>query len=109
MSAFVKVGTMANLDELLKNPVVLIDVWAPWCGWCRRISPIIDEVAEEFREKVTVIKVNYDEYPEIEKRFEFQTIPALFFIKNGHVIKHTGTVAKGEILKILGILITQES
>ena len=101
MSAFVKVGTMANLEELLKDPVVLIDVWAPWCGWCRRISLIIDEVAEELKEKATIIKINYDENPEIENRFEFQTIPALFFIKNGQVIKHTGTIPKEEILKTL--------
>lgn len=101
MSAFVKVGTMANLEELLKDPVVLIDVWAPWCGWCRRISPIIDEVADELKEKATVIKINYDDNPEIESRFEFQTIPALLFIKNGQVIKHTGTIPKEEILETL--------
>jgi len=101
MSQWVKAGTAQNLDELLKDPVVLIDIWAPWCGWCRRISPIIDEVAEELKEKVTVVKINYDDYPEIEERFEFMTIPALFFIKNGKVIKHTGTIPKQEILDTL--------
>ena len=101
MSDYVKIGTMQNLDELLKNPVVLLDIWAPWCGWCMRISPIIDQVAEEMKDKATIVKMNYDKNPEIEKRFEFMTIPALFFIKNGEVIKHTGTIPKEEILATL--------
>lgn len=101
MSRYVRTGTIANLEELLKDPVVLIDVWAPWCGWCRRISPIIDEVAEELKGQVTVVKINYDENSEIENRFEFQTLPALFFIKNGQVIKHTGTIPKEEIVSTL--------
>ena len=101
MSQFVKVGTMDNLDDLLKNSVVLLDIWAPWCGWCLKISPIIDQVAEEMKERATVVKINYDENPDIEKRFEFMTIPALFFIKNGKVVKHTGTIPKGEILDTL--------
>jgi thioredoxin 1 len=101
MSGHVKIGTIKNLEELLKNPVVLLDIWAPWCGWCRKISPVINEVAEELRDKATVVKINYDENPEIEKRFDFMTIPALFFIKNGKVIKHTGTISKQEILDTL--------
>ena len=101
MSQYIKIGTTANLDELLKNPIALLDIWAPWCGWCLKISPVIDQVAEEMKEKVTVVKINYDQNPDIEKRFEFMTIPALFFIKNGKVVKHTGTILKEEILQTL--------
>jgi len=97
MSETIKVGTKNNLDELLENPVVLIDVWAPWCGWCRAISPKIDRIAEELGEKATIIKIDMDEFPEIKERYEFQTIPALIFLKGGKIVKQSGTIPEEEI------------
>ena len=101
MSEITQVGTKENLDELLKNPVVLIDVWAPWCGWCRAISPKVDRAAEQLGDKVTVIKINMDDFPEIKERYEFQTIPALIFLKAGEVMKQTGTIPEEEIKSTL--------
>ena len=101
MSEHVIEGTKENLDELLKNPVVLLNIGAPWCGWCRAITPKIGLIADEMKEHVTFIKLNMDEYPEIRDRYEFQTVPALFFIKNGKVIKHTGTIPEKEIIETL--------
>lgn len=97
----VQSGTQSNLDELLSNPVVLLKVTAPWCGYCRAIKPKIKRVMEEIGNKAIAIEVDLDETPEIKKRFEFQTIPALFFIKNGTIVKHTGTISEEEIRSTL--------
>ena len=99
--AEVKVINLGDLDELLKAPVLLLDIWAPWCGWCRRISPIIDEVAGEMEGKVVVAKMNLDHNEDIKQRYDFMTIPALFFFKNGEVIKQTGSIPKEEIISTL--------
>ena len=97
----IQIGTKSNLDELLNNPVVLLKVTAPWCGYCRAITPKIKRVLEEIGGKAVVVEVDLDETPEIKEKFEFQTIPALFFIKNGEVIKHTGTIPEEEIKSTL--------
>jgi thioredoxin 1 len=62
---------------------VLIDFWAPWCGYCRRISPLIDTIAGAYADKLIVGKVNVDEAEELEDRFEVMTIPTLLLFKNG--------------------------
>ncbi len=90
-----------NFEELLKNPAVLLKVGATWCGFCRAISPKIERVAEELGEKVAFVDIDLEEIPEIKEKFEFQTIPALFFIKNGEVTKHTGTIPEEEIKSTL--------
>jgi len=100
-SGRVNLINLGDLDEFLKHPVVLLDIWAPWCGWCRRISPIIDEVAGEMGKAVAVAKMNLDHNEDIKQRFDFMTIPALFFLKNGEVIKQTGSIPKEEILETL--------
>ena len=100
-SGRVNLINLGDLDEFLKHPVVLLDIWAPWCGWCRRISPIIDEVAGEMGKAVAVAKMNLDHNEDIKQRFDFMTIPALFLLKNGEVIKQTGSIPKEEILETL--------
>ena len=65
-----------------KTPV-LVDFWAPWCGYCRRIGPAVDALAAEYAGKVAVGKVNVDEQPELAEQFKVMTIPSLFVFQNG--------------------------
>ncbi|MDI9469702.1 MAG: thioredoxin [Bacillota bacterium] len=66
---------------------VLIDFWAAWCGPCRMVSPIVDELAKELEGKVLVGKVNVDEEPELAAKFGVMSIPTLAVMKNGQVVK----------------------
>ena len=80
--------TELNKDNFEKevmeaNVPVLIDFWASWCGPCRMMSPVIDQIAEEMGEKLKVCKVNVDENHELAEKYEIMTIPAFIVIKNG--------------------------
>ena len=74
-------------DEVLssKEPVI-IDFWAPWCGPCRMIGPVLDELAPQFEGRVKVAKVNVDEEPELAQSFQVRGIPALYAVKGGEVV-----------------------
>ena len=81
--------TNTNFDEVIVNSdiPVIVDFWAPWCGPCRMIAPIIEELAEEYKEKgVAVGKVNTDEAPEIAGQFGIRSIPTVIFFKNGEAV-----------------------
>ncbi|MCM2370929.1 thioredoxin [Aporhodopirellula aestuarii] len=82
----VKEFTDANFDsEVLKSDsAVLVDFWAPWCGPCRQIAPMIDELAEE-NPGVSIGKVNIDENPGVAQKFGINSIPTLLLFKNGEV------------------------
>ena len=74
---------------VLKSAVpVIVDFWAPWCGPCRMVAPILDKIAKEYDGKVTIAKVNTDENPEWAQRFGVQGIPTMLFVANGKVL-HT--------------------
>ena len=73
-------------DEVLSSGLpVLIDFWAPWCGPCRMLSPIVDEVAKDHRADLKVVKVNIDEEPELAGEFGVMSIPTLVLMKNGKI------------------------
>ncbi len=81
-----------------KHPLLLVDFWAPWCGPCRMMSPIIDQVGKEYIGKLVVGKVNVDENPHISGQFGISSIPTLILFKRGQVVNNIiGSVSKGRI------------
>ena len=100
--------TEENFDQVvLKSETpVLLDFWAEWCGPCRMISPIIDELHQEFEGKAIIGKVNVDEASSISSKYGIRNIPTLLFIKNGEVVdKHVGAASKEDLsAKLLDIL-----
>jgi len=92
----------ASFDqEVIKSSVpVLIDFWAPWCGPCKAIAPIIDELAKDYAGKLKVVKLNVDDNPETAARYGVRGIPNLLIIKNGQVKDQiVGAVPKGHLVK----------
>ena len=80
---------------------VLLDFWASWCGPCRMMSPVLDQIAEE-RPDVKVCKVNIDEQPELASRYQIFSIPTLMVMQNGQVVNQsTGARPKAQVLKML--------
>lgn len=112
-----KLQQIINEKELLKNikepldlddsnftqtinkfPLLLVDFWAPWCGPCRMMSPIIDQVGKEYVGKLVVGKVNVDENPNISSQFGISSIPTLILFKRGQAVNNIiGSVSKSRI------------
>ena len=89
-------------EVLQSEKPVLIDFWAIWCGPCRMMSPIVDEIAETMGEKVKVCKVNIDENQELAEKYGVMTIPTFLVIKNGSEVGRTiGVQPKEDILKLI--------
>lgn len=93
-----------NLDDsnffqtISKFPLLLVDFWAPWCGPCRMMSPLIDQIGKEYMGKLVVGKVNVDENPTISRQFGISSIPILILFKKGQAVnKIIGSVSKNKI------------
>lgn len=89
--------TDSNFDEIVNNtdkPIV-IDLWAEWCGPCRMITPIMEDMDKEYEDKAIITKLNVDENPETTGKFGIRNIPTVLFLKDGQVVdKQVGAVPK---------------
>ena len=101
-------GTDGNFDaEVLKSDVlVVVDFWAPWCGPCRLVGPILEEIADENDGKLKVVKVNVDENPALSQRYGIRGIPTMMFFKGGDQVDMTvGAAMKDHIQEKIDALL----
>ncbi len=100
--------TEANFDEevVKSNVPVLVDFWAEWCGPCRMVAPIVEEVAKDYAGRVKVGKVNVDENQSLASKYGIRSIPSLLVFKGGIVVNQViGAVPKSELVKRLDLVL----
>ncbi len=90
-------------EEVLKSDIpVIVDFWAPWCGPCKMIAPVLEDIVAEFVDKAKVVKLNVDENTEIASKYNVRGIPTLLVIKNGEVVgTKVGAVSKSQLVEFV--------
>ena len=98
MSELVAHISDADFTKTVSEGVTLVDFWAPWCGPCRMIAPILDELAGELKDKARIVKINVDENPVVAGQFGVMSIPTLLLFKNGQKVdQKVGGQAKPQL------------
>ena len=102
-----KIATNSTFAELIKDDkLVIVDFWATWCGPCRMLAPVVEEIAQEYDGKVVVAKCDVDDADEVAMQFRIRNIPTLMFFKGGEMVNRlVGAVPKSEITAILDSII----
>ncbi len=103
-NANVKEVSDSSFDgDILKSSVpVLVDFWAPWCGPCRSVAPVIDDLATQYAGKLKVAKINVDESTEVAMRYQITSIPTFILFKNGQVADRAlGALPRSEFVKLI--------
>lgn len=91
-----------DAEVLKSDKPVLIDFWAPWCGPCRAISPLVEELASKFGDKIKFVKCNVDENPITPGKYGIRSIPTLMFFKDGNVVDQViGMVARSKLEEVI--------
>ena len=103
MSATAVVTDASFTQDVLKSELpVLVDFWAPWCGPCRMVAPVVDEIAEQYAGKVKVVKLNTDENPNVASQYGIRSIPTLIIFKAGERVDTVvGAVPKSTLADTL--------
>jgi thioredoxin 1 len=100
----IKILNNKNFRPIIKNGLVLVDFWAPWCAPCKMIAPTLNEIAEENPDKITIAKVNVDQNQKIAQQYNIRNIPTLVLFQGGKEIKRImGVKTKNVLLKEIGI------
>ena len=90
--------TVDTFESTVNNGVTLVDFWAEWCGPCRMVGPVVEELAKEYDGKAVVGKVNVDNNPQVAMKYGIRSIPTILFIKNGEVVdRSVGAVPKSQL------------
>ena len=98
--------TPENFEEVTNNGVSLVDFWAPWCGPCRMIAPVIEELAEEFEGKANICKVNTDEQQDLAVKYGIRSIPTIIFMKDGEIVDQSvGATSKQALAEKINSLL----
>ncbi|RRD79297.1 thioredoxin [Alloprevotella sp. OH1205_COT-284] len=104
MAAIVNTQTFKELVQ--KDNLLVVDFYATWCGPCKKLAPVLDEVSQEFEGKATIVKVDVDESEDLAVEFGIRTIPTVLFFKGGQIVdKFVGAVPKSEIVSKIQALL----
>jgi thioredoxin len=91
-----------EVEVLKSGKPVIVDYWAEWCGPCRQVAPVLEEIASEYGEKIDIVKLNVDENPEVTQRYGIMNIPTMSVFKDGQVVKEiVGAKPKSALLREL--------
>lgn len=88
-----------NFDEYIKSGVTLVDFWAPWCGPCRMLLPVIDELSEEMKKEVKILKCNVDDNSATASKFNIMGVPTLILFKEGKMVAQRSGMAPKKLIQ----------